>query len=104
MVQLSRFDRLVSSHLLEAEFRAALARQARESSIRNFLSWVTWVFPKERLTQEFDQILEIRALKGSDLWHLACALTVRPRVPNLSFLTLDRNQAEVARSLGFPGL
>jgi hypothetical protein len=63
-----------------------------------------WVFPHRRLTPEFDRILEAGLLRGPDLWHLACALFLRARVDELSFLTLDNKQGEIARSLGLRGL
>jgi PIN domain len=104
LVRLDREDQLYSSHLLEAELRSALARHGEAGRIKNFLSWVDWVLPPRRLTPEIDQILDVGYLKGSDLWHLACALYLRLKVRNLSFFTLDRNQSEIARALGFPGL
>jgi predicted nucleic acid-binding protein len=103
LVRLAREDEVYSSHLLEAELRSALARHGESGKIRNFLSWIDWVAPSRPLTKEIDQILSMGYLKGPDLWHLACALFLRSKVPNLSFLTLDRNQGELARLLGFPG-
>lgn len=103
--QLARFDRLVSSNLLEAELRAALAREGGGGPIKNFISWMDWVFPSRRLTPEINEILEIGSVRGADLWHLACALFLKPRLSgSLSFLTLDGRQGSIARSLGFPGL
>jgi hypothetical protein len=40
-------------------------------------------------------------LKGADLWHLANALFLSPDAEDLSFLTLDTRQADVAGRLGF---
>jgi predicted nucleic acid-binding protein len=104
IVRLSRQGRLFSSHLLEAELRLVLAREGESGRIRNFLSWIEWVRPPRRLTREIDQILDVGYLRGSDLWHLACALFLRPKVQPLSFLTLDHSQGEITQSLGFPGL
>lgn len=105
MGHLSRFDQLFSSPLLEADVRAALARERKPWNVRNLLTWLTWVYPpRRRLTQELDEILEMGTLKGSDLWHLACAILVRRNTPGLFFVTLDGRQAKVARSLGFAGL
>jgi hypothetical protein len=105
LARISRFDRLYSSNLLETELRSALAREGSYGRIRNFLVWMRWVFPRRRLTQEVDQILNAGWLKGPDLWHLACALFLRPQIDDpLSFLTLDGKQGEIARSLGFRGL
>jgi predicted nucleic acid-binding protein len=104
LVRISSFDRLFSSTLLEAELRSALSREGRHGRFGNFLALMRWVFPPRRLTPEIDQILEAGTLRGPDLWHLACAVFLRPRVQGLSFLTLDHPQGEVARSLGFRGL
>jgi PIN domain-containing protein len=102
--RLSKHDKLFSSHLLEAELRSALARVGDGGSIRNLLSWFLWVLPPRRLTQEIGFILDTGYLKGPDLWHLSCALFLRPRIETLSFLTIDGRQGEVARALGFRGL
>lgn len=106
MVRLSGYQSLVSSTLLEAEFRAALVRENVRSRVVNLLSWVRWIFPKRRLTLEINQILQLCAPKGADLWHLACALYVKDKenIEALSFLTLDRSQKDHARSLGMKGL
>ena len=102
--RLSRLDLLFSSVLLESEVRAAMAREGVDGSWRNLFSWVTWVQANRRLTSEMNQILAISAPRGADLWHLASALFVRTRVPDLGFMTLDRNQRSTAQSLGFPVL
>lgn len=101
---LSRFDRLLSSNLLEAELRSALAREAAPGTIKNLVAWVSWIYPARRLTPEFGQVLEIGTVKGADLWHLACALSLRTTMGPISFLTLDNGQGDIARALGFPGL
>ena len=38
---------------------------------------------------------------GADAWHLACALFLDPDANELVFLTLDRRQRDVAKSIGF---
>ena len=38
---------------------------------------------------------------GADRWHLAAAIHVTPEPSDLTFLTLDRRQREVAAALGF---
>ena len=43
-------------------------------------------------------------LRGADLWHVATALYVTPEPGEISFITLDRRQRNVAMALGFPGL
>jgi hypothetical protein len=103
MVRLSRFQ-LISSNLLEAELRSSLAREGIVGNPGILFSWIVWIYPKRRLTEELRQILEVRAPRGADLWHLACALYMRSKFPDLVFLTLDKNQSEAARDLGFPGI
>jgi hypothetical protein len=104
LFQLSRFDRLVSSPLAEAEYRAALAREGVAGKAGNLLSWLDWIQPYRRLTPEIDRILEVGNARGADLWHLACALFVRPKLEGLRFITRDGGQASIARALDFPGL
>ncbi len=100
--RLARFDRLLSSNLLEAELRAALLRERVSDDGRQLLAGITWVLPNRPLTREIDQIARIGYLKGADLWHLACALFLAPEAGDLTFVTLDRRQGDVAARLGFP--
>jgi hypothetical protein len=100
--RLRRFDRLFSSNLLEAEFRSALIQEGITDSGADLLSIVTWVYPNRPLTREIDRASEPGYLRGADLWHLANALFLAPAAKELSFLTLDQRQREVAASLGFP--
>ena len=37
----------------------------------------------------------------ADLWHVACALFLSPNPTDITFLTLDKPQRDVARRLGF---
>ncbi len=99
--RISRFDRLFSSNLLEAELKSALARENTRSRFGNLLALVRWVLPRRPLTREINQILTIGRLKGPDLWHLSSALFLRRQVADLSFVTLDTNQGNIARTLGF---
>jgi hypothetical protein len=104
MVRLSRFERLLSSNLLEAELRSSLARERIAENPGLLFTWITWVYPKRQLTKEFRQVLDLNAPRGADLWHLACALLMRQKFQDLAFLTLDKGQAQAARDLGFPGI
>jgi predicted nucleic acid-binding protein len=107
--RLAGFGRLLSSNLLEAEFRAALRREEDRGTTRHearkagddLLSWVDWVIPSRPLSQEIRTILANEYLRGPHLWHLATALYVAPNPSELPFITLDQRQAEVARALGF---
>ena len=98
---LRRFDRLFSSNLLEAELRAALVREGVRDRGTTLLSWITWVYPNRPLTAEFNRIITAGYLKGTDLWHLANALFLSPALKDLTFVTLDERQKEVAAALGF---
>jgi hypothetical protein len=99
--RLTSQERLFSSDLLEAELKSALARHGDGGRVKNILSWVEWVRPYRGLTGEIDRALKAGYVRGSDLWHLACALFIRPKMQTLSFFTLDGQQNGVARDLGF---
>ena len=63
------------------------------------LEWETFERP---LSDEFAIALRIGYLRGADLWHIATALYVARGDPSeVTFLTLDRRQREVAAALGF---
>lgn len=99
--RLDDFDRLISSNLLEAELRAAFAREDlsfQESAVAG----IEWILPDRRLTPEFGVALEAGYLRGADLWHIATALYVSHETGGLSFATLDARQSSVAEKLGFP--
>jgi predicted nucleic acid-binding protein len=99
--RLRRFDRLFTSNLLEAELRSALLREKVEGEGEELLSWMTWVYPNRPLTPEFARIAAAGYLKGADLWHLASALFLAPDPKELTFLTLDARQGEIAGRIGF---
>jgi predicted nucleic acid-binding protein len=100
--RLSRFDRVFSSNLLEAEFRSTLLRERIEDSGGDLLGFITWIHPNRPLSREIERIVSSGYLRGADLWHLANALFLAPDPRELSFLTLDKRQREVAAGLGFP--
>ena len=98
--RLDEFARLISSNLLEAELRAAFARENllfHESAVAG----VEWILPDRTLAPELATVLETGYLRGADLWHVATALYVSPQSRNLSFATLDARQGDVAAALGF---
>ncbi|HUP49575.1 MAG TPA: PIN domain-containing protein [Thermoanaerobaculia bacterium] len=94
-------DRLLSSNLLEAELRSAVAREGISAGVDDLIGGVTWVFPDRSLTREFDTVLSAGYVRGADLWHLAVALFVDPK-REIAFITLDQRQKRIARALGFP--
>ena len=100
--RLSEFTALYSSNLLEAELRAAYNRERREFDPQ-WLHGVEWVLPTRPLGPEIADALQIRYLRSGDLLHIATALyAVRTLGLQLAFITLDRDQRDVATGLGFP--
>ena len=53
---MERFDRLVSSNLLEAELRAAFVRENLPLTGELF-DWMKWMFPDRPLTPELQRVL-----------------------------------------------
>ncbi len=98
--RLKEFSRLLSSNLLEAELRAACAREASNFS-ESLVANLTWVLPDRSLAPELAAVLNAGYLRGADLWHVASALYVAPAPGDLSFVTLDKRQRSVAATLGF---
>ena len=98
--RLEAFSRLLSSNLLEAELRAACAREARGFS-DSLVANLTWVFPDRSLAPELAAAVSAGYLRGADLWHVAAALYIVPSPQELCFLTLDERQRRVAATLGF---
>lgn len=97
---LAAFDELFSANLLEAELRAALVRE--EVAIAPvMLDSISWIIPDRPLSREIGQVLAAGYLRGADLWHVACALFLAPTPGELTFLTLDQRQRDVAEALGF---
>lgn len=98
--RLRGFDRWFAANLLEAELRAVCARENLDF-LPHLLKGVTWVFPERPLTFEMEAALAVGQLRGADLWHVATALSIAPVPGEMSFVTLDRRQQEVAAKLGF---
>lgn len=91
---------MVSSNLLEAEVRAAFVRNGRAFNSR-VLSNIEWVTFDRPLSNELEMALRIGYLRGADLWHIATALYMFDEPSEVTFLTLDHRQGEVAAALGF---
>lgn len=98
--RLENFTRLISSNLLEAELRAALAREDIPFQ-ESMTARIDWVLPDRPLAFELATILDKGYLRGADLWHVATALHVSPGPGSLYFATLDARQSAVAQALGF---
>ncbi|WP_419941044.1 PIN domain-containing protein [Candidatus Palauibacter sp.] len=98
--RLQGFRDLISSNLLEAELRSACAREGKP--FREILvSGFRWIQPSRPLSREMRAALRAGYLRGADLWHVACALHVAPKPSDISFITLDERQAQVAAALKF---
>ena len=98
--RLARFDRVLSSPLLEAELFSALSREGREVT-DTWSAAIEYVIVDRPLSAELTQVLEAGYLRGADCWHLATALYLAPDPSTLAFVTLDAAQRKVARALGF---
>ena len=98
--RLDEFSRLLSSNLLEAELRAACAREGFDFSER-LVANLSWVFPDRSLAPELAAVLVAGYLRGADLWHVASALYVAGAPDDMWFVTLDERQRSVAAALGF---
>ena len=94
------FSDLHSSNLLEADVRAAYARE-RIVFASVVLVRIQWVFPSRSLSTEMATVLQAGYLRGADLWHVSVALYMARNPAEMCFLTLDQRQRETAASLGF---
>lgn len=98
--RLAAFSRLASANLLEAEVRAALARE-RLAADSVLPYGIEWVHPDRPLTAEIVAILRVGYLRGADLWHIAVALYLEETLGDkVAFVTLDGRQGAVAGRLG----
>jgi hypothetical protein len=98
--RLQNLDEIVSANLLEAELRASFAREGADMDA-GFLTRVSWVLPNRPLGPEIIRVLAVGHLRGANLWHVACAVYLAGDPSRISFLTLDRRQRDVAKTLGF---
>ena len=98
--KLESAEELFSSNLLEAEVRAALAREGFEAHSEAVLDGISWVHPDRPLTPEFEAVLASGFLRGADLFHVATALYLKKQVGDLELLSLDTRQLEVGHRLG----
>lgn len=98
--RLTRFDELVASNLVEAELRSAFMREGIADN-PDALKALTWIIPDRALHPEITRVLAAGYLRGADCWHLATALYLAETPGDLTFLTLDVRQQEVAGALGF---
>lgn len=98
--RLARFDRVLSSSLLEAELFSALRREGRELA-DDYMNAIELVTVDRPLRAEVTKVLSAGYVRGADCWHLATALYLAADPSELSFVTLDVPQRKVAGALGF---
>ena len=98
--RINGFDHVSSSNLLEAELRSACTREGRPVP-EILVSGFRWVQPTRPLSTELRSVLRAGYLRGADLWHVACALYMAQEAEDVTFITLDQRQAEVAAALRF---
>lgn len=99
-IAIRRYERCFAANLLEAEVQAALARE-RAVMPPGLLDGLEWVLPTRALHEEIERVSRAGALRGADLWHVACALYLDPTAADLAFVTLDAAQRKVAAAVGF---
>ncbi|MXW36546.1 MAG: type II toxin-antitoxin system VapC family toxin [Chloroflexi bacterium] len=98
--RIATFDRVISGTILEAELRSVFVRQGR-AWVPGVISRIHWVLPRRPLGPELAAALDAGYLRPGDLLHLATALYATEEIDRITFVTLDRRQAEVAAALGF---
>jgi predicted nucleic acid-binding protein len=101
VARLSRFERVLSSPLLEAELWSALTREGRQVTDA-YSAAIEFIVVDRPLSVEIRRVLDAGYVRGADCWHLATALYLAPMPGELTFLTLDDRQRRVAKALGFP--
>ncbi len=100
---LARFDELVSADLLVAETLSVAKREGLDASATQpALEGISLVMPERSLAPEYREALDHGALRGADLFHVACAAYVAgPARSRLAFLSRDLALRRVARRMGF---
>ena len=98
--RLASFALVHASPLLEAELASVCRREGRGASA-GLLRPLRWVTVPRALTPEIARVLGAGYVRGADCYHLATALYLSPDPSQLTFLTNDKRQREVAQSLGF---
>ena len=94
------FDTIVAHPLLNAEVRSACLREGVAVPEQE-LETIAWLEAPPPLTAQVNRVLAAGYVRGADCWHLAAALFVSPDPRQLTFLTLDARQRDVAKKLRF---
>lgn len=97
------------STLAYVETSAVIARLQREKALPDLLAQEArryleaWPWRRTTTQPDWESVAPLAAnwpLRGADLWHLACAVTLRRQLPELQLLTFDSNLLEAARGEG----
>ena len=92
---------VVTAALTEAELAAALVREGRPPEAEQWIDALVLLNPPRPLRREIRQVLRRGYVRGADCWHLATALWFRDTYAvDLTFLTRDERQGELALALG----
>jgi len=98
--RLEDFDALFASRFLEAEFLSAFRREELDPATE-LLDAISWVDTGRSLAPELSAVFDRGNVRGADAWHLATALSLATDPAELTFLTFDARQRDLARKLGF---
>lgn len=100
--KVEQYEALFSSELLYAEAMAFGSREKLDASyVLQAIEGISWVLPDRPLASEMQEIIGYGYIRGADLWHLACAWFFCPNPAQMSFLTRDARQREIASKIGF---
>jgi predicted nucleic acid-binding protein len=100
VARLDLFETFYASDLLEAELRSVCRREERAVDFW-LIEQLRIVFPPRSLRREVVRVLDAGYVRGADCFHLATALSLTSNPAELTFLTLDKRQRDVAAALGF---
>ena len=98
--RLTGFKSAYACELLEAELRSVCTRENQILDL-TLLDQLVVVDQTRSLRPEIIRVLAAGYVRGADCFHLAVALSLAPDPRELTFLTLDKRQRDVAVSLGF---
>jgi predicted nucleic acid-binding protein len=100
--KVQQYEALFSSELLYAEAMAFGCREKLDTSyILKAIEGISWILPDRSIAEEIQEVISCGYIRGADLWHLACARYFSPDPAQISFLTRDASQREIAAELGF---
>lgn len=98
--RLREFSEVTASILVEAELLSVCRREGRAID-QALLDELKWIHPSRPLGEEISRVLRAGYVRGADCLHLATALYIAADPGQVTFLTLDKRQREVAQALGF---